>query len=464
MNKNSNHIDQIENLFKKRAQKIKPGLDRMHQAMEILHLSSSSLPPCMLIAGTNGKGSTAGFLWHLLAATGLRCGLFTSPHLVSFAERIQCSHVEVTLDLLIAELEQVQKDLSSFYEELSFFEVSTLLGFRMFKKMECDLMVLEVGLGGRWDATNVLEPLLSAVVSIGFDHQEWLGYQLSEIATEKLGVARAHRPLFWGPAPDINNDLGIENILQKKHRQENFILFRQSDHFSLQSDKFFMNLPFCHGTASPAQSFSLPPWVQSAPLFLQKNFVLAFAMFCEAVQAPELQVLFTSVKGLESVPSTLAEQALQSFAHPHLPWPVSLSARFQMINIDKSLPIFLSDVCHNVPAVTEFVASLKNSSLASQIPLPGLVSILADKDLNQMLDLLREVLSPLYLFQVKTERSFSRENLAERHRDLEIFESFDALWTHISLSSAVSPKPHVVCGSFYAVSSFMDYFQIPPLS
>jgi dihydrofolate synthase/folylpolyglutamate synthase len=171
--------------------------------------------PSVLIAGTNGKGSTAATLASILAASGLRTGLYTSPHLERPNERIRVNGAEISDDAFARHYFAVHAAAERLVEsgELdqhpSFFETVTAMAFLHFAESPIDVAVLEVGMGGRLDATNVVEPLLSVITDISLDHTEWLGPTISAIAREKAGILRANGTLITLPQhPEANQVIG----------------------------------------------------------------------------------------------------------------------------------------------------------------------------------------------------------------------------------------------------------------
>lgn len=171
--------------------------------------------PAVLIAGTNGKGSTAATLSSILTASGLRTGLYTSPHLARPNERIRIDGVEITDADFAEHFFRVRAAGQKLVEEKklaqmpSFFETLTAMAFLHFAEPAIEIAVLEVGLGGRLDATNVVDPLLSIITDISFDHMEWLGNTISEIAREKAGILRNGGTLITLPQhPEANQVLG----------------------------------------------------------------------------------------------------------------------------------------------------------------------------------------------------------------------------------------------------------------
>lgn len=173
----------------------KPGLDNTYRLMAHLGNPHTQLR-AVHVAGTNGKGSTSHLIAAALQAQGYRVGLFTSPHLVDFRERIRISGEMIPEE----EVVRFVDDNRAFLDEIrpSFFETTMALAFWYFAEQKVDIAVIEVGLGGRLDSTNILTPLLSVITNIGIDHTEFLGNTLAEIAVEKAGIIKQHTPCVIG--------------------------------------------------------------------------------------------------------------------------------------------------------------------------------------------------------------------------------------------------------------------------
>jgi dihydrofolate synthase/folylpolyglutamate synthase len=171
------------------------GLDRITRLLDRLGRPHDNLPPVLHVAGTNGKGSTCAFLRAALEAAGLKVHAFTSPHLVRFNERIRIAG-RLIEDGYLADLLREIREASDGIGP-SFFEASTAVALLAFARTSADACILEVGLGGRLDATNVIErPLVTAITSLGLDHQQFLGRRMRDIASEKAGIARSGVPLI----------------------------------------------------------------------------------------------------------------------------------------------------------------------------------------------------------------------------------------------------------------------------
>lgn len=154
--------------------------------------------PVVHIAGTNGKGSVAAMVEAALRASGRRTGLYTSPHLVRFTERVCVAGEEIAPDAVVRLARDVHRASTMRGIELTFFEFTTVLAFQYFAEQRIDIAVVEVGLGGRLDATNVVDPEVSVITTIGLDHQEFLGNTLESIAAEKAGIIKEGRPVVVG--------------------------------------------------------------------------------------------------------------------------------------------------------------------------------------------------------------------------------------------------------------------------
>lgn len=178
-------------LFPRQRMGIKVGLERTQALLARLGHPERRFKS-VLIGGTNGKGSTAATLANIIQAEGEQVALFTSPHLVSFAERFQVNGVPLPMEQVLAALAHIGPEAEAV--EASFFEIVTALGCYLFAQAQVDWAVMEVGMGGRFDSTNALAPELSVITSIGLDHTEYLGDTEALIAFEKAGILRAGQP------------------------------------------------------------------------------------------------------------------------------------------------------------------------------------------------------------------------------------------------------------------------------
>lgn len=183
----------------------KLGIERMRMFAEALGNPQNDFP-IIHVAGTNGKGSTCAMLESVFRKAGFRTGMFTSPHLVFLGERVQCNRQCLSQEQIsnyTAELKEVAESISRENDENhpTFFEFMTAMAFLHFKREAVDIGIIETGLGGRLDSTNVVDPLVSVITSVGLDHVEQLGNTLEKIAGEKAGIIKKGKPVVMGYLP-----------------------------------------------------------------------------------------------------------------------------------------------------------------------------------------------------------------------------------------------------------------------
>jgi len=199
----SQHIDWLFQQFpafqKQGGQAYKPGLSHTHKLLSSFDLDLEKLQ-YIHVAGTNGKGSVCSVTASLLTEQNHKVGLFTSPHLFDFRERIRVNGKMISEEEVIDFCEVIRNSELDF--KPSFFEITFVLAIRHFAHQNCDYVVLETGMGGRLDATNVVKPLISVITNIGLDHQQYLGNTLKDIATEKAGIVKEQTPVVIGKKQD----------------------------------------------------------------------------------------------------------------------------------------------------------------------------------------------------------------------------------------------------------------------
>jgi len=181
-------------------------LDRIQRLLAQVGHPERALPPVIHVAGTNGKGSTCAFSRAMLEAQGLKVHVYSSPHLVEFRERIRLSGALISEEELSATLEECERVNDG--APITFFEITTVAAFVAFARHKADALVLEVGLGGKYDATNVIaKPRMTIITPVGLDHAEFLGEQIAGIAAEKAGIIKPGVPLIVGAQDDVPRDV-----------------------------------------------------------------------------------------------------------------------------------------------------------------------------------------------------------------------------------------------------------------
>lgn len=204
---------QFPNYQKTGATAYKPGLDNIRKLCNFFGNPQDSLQ-MIHIGGTNGKGSTSNMLSSILQEAGYSVGLYTSPHLIDFTERIKVDGKNCDKAFVfdfIQKLRNLPNDIAP-----SFFEFTTVMAFEYFKQKKVDFAIIEVGLGGRLDSTNIISPIVSAITNVALDHQDLLGNTVSEIAAEKAGIIKNNIPIISGSENQL-----VKNIIKEKANQEN---------------------------------------------------------------------------------------------------------------------------------------------------------------------------------------------------------------------------------------------------
>lgn len=206
---------------------IKLGLDNIRLILAELGNPESELP-IIHVAGTNGKGSTCSMLDAISRASGQRTGLYTSPHLVDFRERVRIDGVKIPAEKVALILTRIRDLAVTWEHQPTFFEIVTALALKHFADERCELVILETGMGGRLDATNAPTPRVCVITPVSFDHTQWLGKTLREIAAEKAGIFKEGVPIVSAPQePDAQEVL--ERIAAEKHARLRIVARPWSD-------------------------------------------------------------------------------------------------------------------------------------------------------------------------------------------------------------------------------------------
>ena len=216
----------VQWLYKLRNKGSKLGLKRMER-LALLTGNPEKKIPSIHIAGTNGKGSVCAMIESLYRTNGYKVGLFTSPHLLRINERIQINRVPISDDDLASKVSYLDALASKHFTKStfpSFFEFMTQIAFQYFSEASVDIAIIETGLGGRLDATNIIHPKLSIITSIGKDHTDILGDSIASIAYEKAGIIKKNTPILINELPQE-----AEAVIQKKAKNENAPLFKIRD-------------------------------------------------------------------------------------------------------------------------------------------------------------------------------------------------------------------------------------------
>jgi dihydrofolate synthase / folylpolyglutamate synthase len=423
--------------------------------------------PCVLIAGTNGKGSTAATLSSILIAAGYRTALYTSPHLVRVNERIQTNGTQIPDEDFARLYFQVDEAARRLVESAelphppSFFEVLTAVAFVYFAEQKVDIAILEVGLGGRLDATNIVDPLLSVITDIALDHQDYLGDTITEITREKAGILRANGTLITLPQhPEANQAIGeaAATLNLRAISAASYIphlpprISPEGHHSEASTTPTESPLPRNRYTVT----IDNQPLEVDSPLsghHQQRNIAIAIAAAVELRnQSSHKSGDADSKRNLNGYKITSAniEAGIRNTR-----WP----GRLELIKLPTGAPLLL-DVAHNPAGAWALRAAI--AQLPDSQPRTLLFSCLRDKNLREM----AQILFPLFdstsdrphdhiLFApIDNPRATSLDDLLAAARDLDIpADAAPDLTTALAQARAVTP-PHgliIATGSVYLV-------------
>lgn len=256
-------------------------LERMHRLLDLLGNPETKLPPVVHVAGTNGKGSTIATLRAIAEAAGHRVHVYTSPHLVRFCERIRLAGKIIEEDYLAEMLEECETVNGG--EPITYFEITTAAALLAFSRIPADLCLLEVGLGGRLDATNVVDkPAAVGITPIDIDHQQFLGENLTEIAAEKAAIIKRGSPAIIAPQHKEAEEV-IRNVLRMTKAKAE--LFERDWHIAADNDGLTMTYSDIHG------SLNLPlPTLKGEHQIINTGTAIALARHQNAVVIPDAAI------------------------------------------------------------------------------------------------------------------------------------------------------------------------------
>jgi dihydrofolate synthase/folylpolyglutamate synthase len=422
-------------------QSIDMGLERVSQVARALGVAVPA-SPVITVAGTNGKGSVVAHLEALLRALGVHAGVFTSPHLVRYNERIRIGGSEVDDADLMAAFERIEEARGA--TTLTFFEYNTLAALLLFAGAKVDAAVLEVGLGGRLDATNLVDADVAVLASVGFDHREWLGDSLELIGAEKAGIFRAGRPAVLG-TPDMPASVpaAITRLAaQPVVAERDFRWQVHSGRWDYQGLELSLR--------------ALPPSALAGAIQF-RNAATAIAAL-EALRAaagsrPEIVRLAARLAALDERTVAAALSA------------VSLPGRFQII---RGPVEWILDIAHNEPAAGVLAAQLRERAFPQaggrgRGRTLGVMGVLADKDAPAIGAALAPVIDHWIVCTLPGARGVSAAQLAPRlvpeGASFELAASVDA-GCELARDEAQPGDRIVVCGSVHAVGPALQWLRI----
>lgn len=380
-------------------------------------------PPSIVVAGTNGKGSSVAFLEAIYRAQGYRVGAYTSPHILKYNERIRIDGQPVDDETICQSFERIdalRNDVS-----LSYFEFGTLAALDIFWRSDLDVQILEVGLGGRLDAVNIIDADVSLITSICIDHIDWLGETREAIAYEKSGVFRTEVPAVIG-------ELEAPESLLQSAADKKTPLFRINHEFSYEKAGFYWNWQSSGSTSREYKALPAPG-LKGEQQYRNASSVL---------------MAITEVEQLLPVSEASIRKGLQT---------VELNGRFQLI--EGKVPVLL-DAAHNPQAVIGLSNYLIEHFSGKNIH--AVFTMMKDKDINGVIDIIKPVISQWYFAPLSNPRAVAEADIKEHFKQCEVSNvslGFKQFSETISAAKKRAKEGDLILvfGSFFLVSEYLAW-------
>lgn len=355
----------------------KPGLENT-LALDNLYNHPHTRFKSIHVAGTNGKGSTSHMIASALQAQGYKTGLYTSPHLTDFRERMRINGKMIPREAVVDFIEGWKSKSTEL--KPSFFELTMMMAFDWFAKEEVDVAVIEVGMGGRLDSTNIISPVLSVITNISYDHTQFLGNTLEAIATEKAGIIKKGIPVIVGKA-----DNEVRNVFIQKSESENSPIYF-ADNF-----KDIKSLGRTNDGWTVDMKSGLQFYIPLAGEYQKENIKTVLCALHALNKVVGLEISDRSIKeGLEHVCKT-----------------TGLRGRWQIMGVN---PVIICDTGHNIDGIKENMLSLKERYSGRKVRF--VIGFVNDKDVAHIVDLFPE--DGIYYFtQASIPRAMPAEEVAK---------------------------------------------------
>jgi len=405
---------------------IELGLDRIQQVASNMGIDANWSIPVITVAGTNGKGSSVAILEAIYQHAGYRVGSYTSPHLIHYNERIKINRQPVSDQLICEAFEQVDQARQQSAEAISltYFEFGTLAALSILKQAELDVVILEVGLGGRLDAVNIIDAKVALITPVAIDHQSWLGNTREEIATEKAGVIKQGSVV-------VCSDPQPAKAIVSQAKEQASAFYRLGDDFLLKQE-------------GDTTSFQSSAWkITYLPI---PNLAGSYQLDNAAASIMVSHVLNQQL--------AINEQAISAALED-----IQLAGRYQLLTRS---PDIIVDVAHNEQAVSVLADNLQNRPCKGRTL--AVLAMLEDKSISEALAVIDKQIDYYYLAGLEGNRALSAEDLKQRVQET---VSDDKLCTERTVQQAIDhaiaeagiDDRIVIFGSFLTVSAAIEQLQ-----
>ena len=433
-------------------------LAHMHVLLEAMQHPEQRFPS-VLIAGTNGKGSTAATLASILRASGLKTGLYTSPHLMRINERIRVNGQEISDD----DFARLHGEVDGAAERLveqgklpwlpSFFEMMTAIAFEHFGREQVEIAVLEVGMGGRLDATNVVEPRISVITDISLDHQKFLGNTVGEIAREKVGIIRAGGVVVTLPQQPEANDVIGNTILELGARGVSAVPYVPP--VSPGSGDYLVKVKGGEETPHASSGEAAKSYIYRYPLQVMKHQIVVETALVGRHQLRNVALAIAtaeelSKQGLAGITPQTIERGIRETR-----WP----GRFEVLTARPGWPEIVLDVAHNPAGAWALRSAL--SERYGDRPLLFVFGAMRDKAISEMTEILFPLAERVIATRAENPRSATPEEIqqagARTGTEIEVAADIATALAQARQWAGTTPgKAIVVTGSIYLVGEAMQ--------
>lgn len=407
----------LDELFAMTFHGIKPGLDRITALLDTIDHPERRYP-VIHVAGTNGKGSTCSMLASILQHAGYNVGVYTSPHIRRFNERIRINGALID-DIDIARLARPLMDAAAPIGG-TFFEVTTAMAMQYFAERRVDVAVIETGLGGRLDATNVVEPLVSIITAIDYDHMEYLGTTLPKIAAEKAGIIKEGIPVVIG---DTRREL--RTVFSTTAEQLHASITYASDVIKVDVDALRKDLTMSVGAVD------------------DESLRYYDVDLCGRHQAQNVAAVLATLPILRDV--YFIDEAHVRDGLRTVRQTTGLGGRIELLSSD---PLVVMDVSHNPAGIRTLASTLEQCGYPAS-SWQVVFGAMADKDVEDMLDALRPLVATLHVCAPDLPRAMYVDQL----HDSATTTGISRVVSHVSVAEACGMAramgPTVICGSFH---------------
>lgn len=408
---------------------IKPGLERTLALLDKLSNPQKKIK-AIHVAGTNGKGSVCSSIASVLTEAGYKVGLYTSPHIFEFNERVRINGVMISDEDLVRIGSDILEKAESF--EATFFEITSAIAFQYFFEQSIDIAVIETGMGGRFDSTNVINPIVSVITSIDLDHKEYLGETLEEIAFQKAGIIKAGVPCIVS-----DNHPNLFDVFTKEAEKVGTKVAFAEDIVETKITEYLADLSMYVDVKSPIAEYTHLNCRLAGEH--QANNLKAVILALESIKSEFNWTYDNLNKGLTNVYEY-----------------TGLIGRVEVMSLH---PLIILDVAHNPASMSALVTLLHNCGYGD-MKFDFIFAAMQDKDYSVMLEKFQPLCDKLILSKPKIDRAAEVSDLEASAKALGFanIEKIPSIKTAVKYAID-SERPIIICGSFYLAGEAMEVLE-----